>query len=668
MRRRAAPGDSAPHPDAPGRGGAADDGAATAGWTEHFGYRPGLDGLRALALLAIFVVHADVGMASGGFLAVSTFFTLSGFLITSLLLGERARRGRVDLRAFWVRRARRLLPASMVAIAGIVVATIAIGDAVQVGRIRADAASALAYVANWRFILVGDEYGARFESESPLLHFWSLAIEEQFYLVFPLVMVGALALLRRWRWAVVAVLGGLLVASQLQSVLLSRHASVDRMYFGTDVRASELLVGALVAWVWTTQRARVARVVVGPLRWLGPALLVVMGLLISTAEADDLIWYRGGLVLYAVITCVVVLAAIQPHGLLPRALSWTPLVWIGVTSYGAYLVHWPIFVWLRSETAMGGGARLLVGTLASLSLASLSYLLVEQPVRVAPRLPRPALVAVPVLLVVISLGAVAVVPEDPANAREVALADRGALLAEEIEEGPADGSRPTVAMFGDSSALSTALGLATWDGQPGATLAATEGWTKLGCSVLSPVTLDNGGGTIRTPSTCDGLVGKVQRAAQASQPDVAVVQFGPWEVSEIRLEDDGPFRTLGDPVLDAAVQDRLEETAAALLEVSPHVALLTSPRLDPGARDGRSPTEPRDEADPARIARFNELVREAAEIDPRVEVVDFGAYLDARPDLPSLRPDGVHLSWDGAIDASSWLGPALTEVATEGPR
>src|SRR5438132_1449733 len=130
------------------------------------GYQPGLDGLRALALLAIFVVHADIGLASGGFLAVSTFFTLSGFLITSLVIGERANTGRLDLKAFWTRRARRLLPAALVAIAVIVVMTVAIGSTGQLHRIQGDAAAALTYVANWRFIIIGDQYGARFESES----------------------------------------------------------------------------------------------------------------------------------------------------------------------------------------------------------------------------------------------------------------------------------------------------------------------------------------------------------------------------------------------------------------------------------------------------------------------------------------------------------------------
>jgi len=220
------------------------------------GYQPGIDGLRAIALLSIFCVHANIGAAPGGFLAVSTFFTLSGFLITALLATEHANHGRVDLRNFWQRRARRLLPASLVAILLIALATIWLGDASQVDHLPGDVFGSLFYVANWRFLLEGTTYAGEFAGQSPLLHFWSLAIEEQFYLVFPLLVVFAFSMRRRWAHAVYVVFGLGILASLLAGVIASsRGAAVDKLYFRTDIRAGELLVGAIFGLWWAHRGA-----------------------------------------------------------------------------------------------------------------------------------------------------------------------------------------------------------------------------------------------------------------------------------------------------------------------------------------------------------------------------------------------------------------------------
>src|SRR3954449_12176794 len=231
-----------------------------------------LDGLRGLAVAGVLAYHCGFGWARGGFLGVSLFFTLSGFLITSLLLAERSEHGRIGLRGFWARRARRLLPAALLALAVIVAfgATVASGS--QLRGLRGDVLAALAYVANWRFVLAGTSYGALWSAPSPVQHFWSLAIEEQLYLFLPVIAVLALAC-GRWRRAVLAgVLVGFVGLSLVAS--LAAHDQL-RAYFGTDTRAAELLVGALLAVV-------LARRPLPRASWAGPVALGVLLVALST--------------------------------------------------------------------------------------------------------------------------------------------------------------------------------------------------------------------------------------------------------------------------------------------------------------------------------------------------------------------------------------------------
>ena len=227
---------------------------------------PALDGLRGLAVAAVLLFHSQFSWARGGFLGVSAFFTLSGFLITSLLLAQRLGPERGQLRTFWIRRARRLLPAALVTLFGVTVyaATVATTDQLRV--LRGDVFAALGYVANWRFYLSGQSYADLFRAPSPVLHFWSLAIEEQFYVVFPLVVAATLWLTRRRselrrRQALGALLVVGIGASVLASRVLYARDGSTRVYYGTDTRAAELLVGALLAVVRRRPHHTAARVV-----------------------------------------------------------------------------------------------------------------------------------------------------------------------------------------------------------------------------------------------------------------------------------------------------------------------------------------------------------------------------------------------------------------------
>src|SRR5215204_5684674 len=218
---------------------------------------PGLDGLRALAVVAVLLYHADVAWAPGGFLGVDVFFVISGYLITSLLLAEWAARGRVDLKAFWLGRARRLLPALFVVV-GATLAFAVVFLPGEVAGLRGDALASFGYVTNWYLIFEHESYFEAVGRPSLLRHLWSLAVEEQFYLLWPpVVAVGMSVGARRWRTrrVLVVALGGAAISVALMAILFVPGVDPSRLYYGTDTRATGLLVGAALAFAWAPWRA-----------------------------------------------------------------------------------------------------------------------------------------------------------------------------------------------------------------------------------------------------------------------------------------------------------------------------------------------------------------------------------------------------------------------------
>jgi peptidoglycan/LPS O-acetylase OafA/YrhL len=379
----------------------------------------GLDGLRAFAVAAVLAYHLDGSPLPGGFLGVSTFFTLSGFLITTLLLREHERSRHIDLRSFWARRWRRLLPAALACIAAVVVAAAAGAylDA-QVDDLRTSIPWAVAYLANWHQLTVGGGYLAELSAPSVLEHFWSLAIEEQFYIAFPLVVWAVLAAATRrgWSHGLARVgLGALLAVSTAVSVALAVLPgwSPDRVYLGTDTRVAELLLGALLALALPAglagpRRLRVRRAVAV----LAPLALVVQA--VACARVDDRSsWlYEGGLAGFGILSAIVVAGALVP-GPLAWLLSLSPLVWIGRISYGLYLVHWPVFqVLTPRRTGLDDVLLTPLRLGVSVAIAALSARLLEEPIRSRPPSRhglRPALAVSAAAALVI--GALALPPE-----------------------------------------------------------------------------------------------------------------------------------------------------------------------------------------------------------------------------------------------------------------
>jgi peptidoglycan/LPS O-acetylase OafA/YrhL len=343
----------------------------------------GLDGIRALAVLSVIAYHLGYPWAAGGMLGVGVFFTLSGYLITDLLLGHWRRYGELGLRTFWVRRARRLLPAlfTMLVVVSIVVAVF---DSGELAAVRRQVISAAFYFANWSTIAQHGSYFARFAPPLPLDHLWSLSIEEQFYLVWPLVLGLAIWLMRGRRRLALLTLALAAVSAWVMASLYHPGYDPTRAYEGTDTRAFGLLVGAALAAVWPTQRGR-RDPRFRKSNWLdvlGLVGLVGILLLVWRTNPFSSFLYPWGFVLLSVGTAALVAATVNPTSRWAFVLAFPPLRWIGVRSYGIYLWQWPVIVLLtpviRNWSAV---ARPVVEVAATMAIAAVSWHFIEDPIR-----------------------------------------------------------------------------------------------------------------------------------------------------------------------------------------------------------------------------------------------------------------------------------------------
>ena len=356
--------------------------------SRRLGYLPALDGLRAIAVLAVLAYHADAPWAPGGFLGVDVFFVLSGFLITSLLLEATARRGTPDLRQFYIRRARRLLPALIAVLIGstLLVVTVATDEA---GNQQRDLPAALTYITNWVYVFTDQSYFEATGRPPMLEHLWSLAVEEQFYLIWPWVFLlawrlGRSVLVRR------TALAGALASTVLMAVLsiannFPGENDPSRAYFGTDTHAMGLLVGAALATAWVPLLARKnvlpgARTIIDG---VGAASLVLLLVVFWQTPQDSVLLYRGGFLALSVLVALLVVAVTHPASRIARGVGSAPMRYLGTRSYGIYLWHWPIFLVTRPglDVPLTGMANLGLRLALTLAVAELSYRFLETPIR-----------------------------------------------------------------------------------------------------------------------------------------------------------------------------------------------------------------------------------------------------------------------------------------------
>ncbi|MEM7142850.1 MAG: acyltransferase family protein [Actinomycetota bacterium] len=624
-----------------------------------------LDGLRGVAVAAVVAYHVRPDWVPGGYLGVDLFFVLSGYLITSLLLEEYARDGRIDLPAFAGRRLRRLVPAVLVVVVASAVYVGWRGDLGQIEQVRRHGFATIGYVANWVFIADGDSYFAEIAAPSMLRHVWSLAIEEQFYLVWPVVTWGALRLAGRRSVAMLA--AGIAVVSVVAMATFFDAADPSRVYFGTDTRIFEPLVGAALA-VWRPLRAEKPA-------WSGPAAIGLGVAWVVTVLAVDDAWdgfYRGGALAIALAVAVVVVGASRP-GPLARVLGWRPLVGLGAISYGVYLWHWPILVAARQEGWVGGWADAGI-VVASVLVSVVSYRVVEMPVRRSTRLVgwRPVVVSLAAMVVAVGIVAVSTRTSIPAEAVTVADAiDRAAARS-------AAGDPAVVALIGDSSAWSFGGGLIAWGADHGSFAPPFDpariqlvNLARKGYRLTPGTIVDLDRPRPRPAVDLENEAWWRETVAQVD-PDLVVVMIGLGDlqsrvVDEERVEfGTPPFRAL------------VRSAAASLLgdlAVSAPVVVFTSPPLLGEHMPQPVMAEFFERRSAARASVLNEILAGVAADDERITMLDFAARLCPDPtgvegdngclsiDGAPARFDGVHFSTEGARLAATLVEDDLVALA-----
>jgi peptidoglycan/LPS O-acetylase OafA/YrhL len=641
-----------------------------------------------LAVSLVVLFHAGFGFMPGGYVGVSVFFTLSGFLITRLLLHEHAASGTISFGGFYARRLRRLVPASLLCVAAVVVARL-FGAYSRVDGLRVDVVGAVLQVFNWVRLAGTTSYADLFAgSVSPLEHFWSLAIEEQFYWVWPVVFVGIVRWCARSQRSVASAVAVLTVLGALAAPLIARVWGSDAAYWSTPARVAEILVGALLA----AMMAGGHRVPAWARFATAPAVAVIVALAVVLPSGHGFA-YSGGLPLVAVVSGVL-LWSLQVPSRSERMLSWRPLVGLGRISYGVYLIHWPVDVLLRERgwrlDTLGGFA---VATALTLVLALASYRLLERPIHGAAWSPSVtfrraglATAGVALLAVVVPAAVPAVVANEVVlDAAEIAPAE-GSLaplvasttVPPTSPPGPATTAAPApttttssvplqpprpvrMLVVGDSTALYVGQGLAAWSlDQPDLAQVSVR-WCQ-GCTfMLEPAitTFTDLSGVLDASRALvdDELFGTIDEL----RPDVVVLMSTVSDVANREWSaDEGPLGPR-DERYRTRMRDAYGELTLRLLGAGvPEVVWVVPP----------VPTaEWREEEmnDPERYRLHHEVIREVvAAFDMQVEVADLDRWLDesGHAATPSWRPDGVHFTeWSARQVAERWLGPLLVGVA-----
>jgi peptidoglycan/LPS O-acetylase OafA/YrhL len=658
-------------------------------------YAPGLDGVRALAVSAVVAYHigttSGTTVLPGGFLGVDLFFVLSGYLITGLLVAEVRRTGRISIKDFYLRRARRLLPA-LITLLLVVGALGVLWVPEQAARLRGDLVAALGYVTNWWLIAENSSYFAPAGDRPALLtHLWSLAVEEQYYLVWPLVLIALAAVRPRRSAMIILVLAGVAASTVAAILLYEPFSDPSRVYYGTDTRALAPLLGGALALVvqpwWQRERPRSRR------RWLDGAGIIALLVLAGVAAVlhdTDAALYRGGFLVIAALGAAVVAAAGHPSTVLGEALAARPLRWVGERSYAIYLWHWPVCVLTRPglDIPVDGWANAALRIGVILVLADLSYRLIERPIRrhglLAPlrtragaARPRLAVVRVAVLVGAMVLGGTAVgirlstVAERPVAGGPVDVGPPETLgpivapAAVLVSPPPASSvaaspparrrtGRPTVVFFGDSQGMSLMLNRPADLGRYITAVDATIG----GCGIMLGKVVSRSGERRNLDTACPNWRDHWADHAARHRPDIAVVVVGAWDVFDLIV--DGATLRFGSARWAAHFTRTLRTGIDIVRATGAEVALALLPCYRPIAKSaGYWPERGDDE----RTRHVNELLRALAAAYPTgVHTVEPpGQFCTSRAIATNTayRWDGIHYYRKGAALYFSAVIPQL---------
>ncbi len=641
---------------------------------------PALNGIRGVAVALVLVGHSGIPGVTGGFIGVDVFFVLSGFLITSLLLDEIGRTGKLDLGSFWVRRARRLLPALLIMVLAVIAARMVFPpDAVS--DLRNDATAAFLWVANWAFVSHETDYFSQGAPPSPLQHTWSLGVEEQYYLIWP-VLIAAVAVLlamiarRRQKTPtigavrravlVLAVLGT--VGSAAEAILMASDDSLNRVYFGTDTRAQALLIGAAAAALlvrdWPAIMAGVPLIHSRWVRWLAwgvPAAGVAVLAAITHVATGSATEFHNGLFIVVAVAAVAVIApvALEQNGPVAWVLSTPPLVALGVISYGVYLWHWPVFLVLNGERTDWSGLPLFAARCAvTLILAVGSWWLIERPVRRwrpthVPQLRLAAATmatAVAVAVVVVPVGT-RIDPSSPDITQAALISPVETVrLAAPSHTGPRE---HTVSVFGDSIGWTMMRYLPP---TPGISFLDR---TTIGCGLVRGGPYKYSGQSLEQKPECDAWPERWAQRIAYDRPDVVLMVVGRWETVDRKWN--GNWAHIGQPDYDRYLASELHHALDILSSTGALVVVTTEPYNRHGEQTNGS-LYPEDQ--PSRVDQWNTLLRKVVGDHKNVTVLDLNKKLAPNGGYTNkingvqVRIDGVHPT----PNAVKWMTPWLLDA------
>ena len=627
-------------------------------------YRPALDGLRAVAVLAVMIFHGAASALPGGWLGVDLFFVISGFLITTLLLTERDTWGSTDFVRFWAGRARRLFPALAVMLGVVLVLSSVLTMPARRPAVGTDALAAISYIANWNFLSSGEAYFGAVTEPSPLLHTWSLSVEEQFYIAFPFVVVVLTTFCGR-RMRVLVLAAGACLSASWMAYLFDPAVAPDRVYYGTDTRAHELLIGAAFAALLLIDE-RITQRVATACRWLAPpAVLVVIAAFLWWDE-NRAFTFRGGLAIFSILSAIVIVACwTRAPGRLTRALGSRPMRSMGVVSYGLYLWHWPVMVFLDEVRVGFGGIGLLLLQLALAGfLAAASYRWIEMPIRrngwsaLIPRDRQAARVVVAAAVPALIIGAF-VMPQSSWYVRPASASGSGGDVRVE-GVAPVPGAAPlTLYFIGDS----VPAGLTAYFPAKQHPNIAIRSATVPSCHDPFPGlrVLDGkaGGDFLQCPQVVKGLGGEIA----AVQPDV--VAFFVTQSMVFDRELDGKLIAAGTPEYERFITESLTKLHDRVISSgAKHFAVVTQACRQLPYREGQYVERLNDTE---RVTWINDVVvdwartHDAAVID-EYALLCSGGYHDTI-NGQQMYEDYIHFSPAGSREFWKWLAPELTTVA-----